>query len=35
MIPKGLWGVESEAQELAHQIVNHLPVTMASVALDP
>ena len=33
MIPRGLWGVESEAQELARHIVNNLSVTMASVAL--
>lgn len=33
MILNGLWGVESEAQELAHQVVSNLSVTMASVAL--
>ena len=33
MISMGLWGVESEAQELAHQIASSLSVTMASVAL--
>jgi len=33
MIHKGLWGVESEAQELAHQVVSNLSVTAASVAL--
>ncbi len=33
MISMGLWGVESEAQELAQQIVSSLSITLASVAL--
>lgn len=33
MTLKGLWDVESEAQELAHHITNNLSVTVASVAL--
>jgi hypothetical protein len=33
MIPMALWGIETEAQELAHQMVHALPVTAVSVAL--